>query len=89
MESIDWSFYTSFYFERYAAITFRGALILGGMYLLFWTFKRPWMEKKRIPTVGRSQANPKGELFYVLTTYLVYALSATKYTQYIAQAANC
>ena len=74
---IDWLSYGEFFVGRYAAIATRGIIILGGMFAVFWLLKRPWMDKYRVPTVGRAQAKPKREALFTFTTYIVYAVSAT------------
>lgn len=62
--------------QRYLASGLRALLILGGLYLIFWTFKRPWMEKYRVPTVGNAKANPAKEALLTYTTYLVFTLAS-------------
>src|SRR4051812_30943185 len=59
--------------ERYLSSATRGVIIFGSLYLAFWTFKRPWMEKFRVPTVGSQKAKPLREAFFTFATYAVYA----------------
>jgi len=59
--------------DRYKDSLMRGVIILGGLYLIFWVFRRPWMDKYRIPTIGSQQAKPLREIFLTLNAYIVYA----------------
>lgn len=63
--------------DKYSGIAFRGALILGSLYLFFWVLKRPGLEKYRVKPLGQHPPKPALELFYVVTTYLVYAFFST------------
>ncbi len=65
-----------FALERYSTSAMRAVIILGGLYLLFWTFKRPWMDKFRVQTFGNHAAKPVQEAFYTFTTYAVYTLAS-------------
>ncbi len=62
--------------DRYKSSAIRGLIILGGLYLIFWTFKRPWMDKYRVPTVPNQNPKPLKEIFLTYTTYIVYALAS-------------
>lgn len=61
--------------DRYKSSAIRGLVILGGMYLIFWTLKRPWMDKYRIPSFGGQKPKPVREFLYTYMTYIVYAFA--------------
>lgn len=60
--------------ERYKSSAIRGVVILGSLYVIFWMFKRPWMDKYRVPTVAGQQPKPLKEILLTYTTYMVYAI---------------
>ncbi|MEZ4872880.1 MAG: sterol desaturase family protein [Bdellovibrionales bacterium] len=53
-------------------IVFRGVVILGLMYLVFWKWMRPKIQKYRVPNIRNSKANPFGEMRATGLTYLVF-----------------
>jgi Delta7-sterol 5-desaturase len=65
-----------YWLERYTGTATRGFVILGSLYLIFWVFKRPWMDKYRVQTLGSHQPKPLKEAYYTFTTYMVYAAAA-------------
>jgi Delta7-sterol 5-desaturase len=61
--------------SKYIDSAMRGAIILSPLFLIFWVFKRPWMDKYRVAPIGTHKAKPLQEIFYALTnTYVVYGL---------------
>jgi|JI10StandDraft_1071094.scaffolds.fasta_scaffold288800_2 lathosterol oxidase len=62
--------------EKYMASATRGIVILGGLYLIFWVFKRPWMDKYRVPTIGAAKAKPAKEALLTFSTYIIYTIVA-------------
>jgi Delta7-sterol 5-desaturase len=71
--------------SKYLESAMRGALILTPLFLVFWVFKRPWMDKYRVQP-GTHKAKPALEIFYALSnTYVVYAMiSVTLFLVYKA-----
>jgi Delta7-sterol 5-desaturase len=74
MENSELLQFLALWADKYSGSAIRGITILGSMFLFFWAFKRPWLDKYRVqPPSDGHKAKPWREIFFTYTTYIVYA----------------
>jgi lathosterol oxidase len=77
MNEINLQTVLSVYVERYTGAAFRGLIILGSLYLLFWLIKPKAFQKFRVQPPTNQNPKPLKEAFLTFTTYLVYAAASS------------
>lgn len=77
MENSQWLALWDLFADKYMSSATRGVVILGTLFLIFWVFKRPWMDRFRVTPPPAAKAKPLKEAFLTFSSYIVYAIAAS------------
>lgn len=61
--------------DRFAVAAVRGAIIIGALYLAFWVYRRPSMNRHRVSTTNNAAPRPLKEALLTFSTYFVYSIA--------------